>query len=168
MDGIEYYGDGSARVLDILKNTFGDYFHAYFDGEAIPSESVLPCVMVTSSKAAITAGATGTDDIAEEIMIMVSLNRKDDLGASPDQDLTEYKIRHLVMGQDPTTQQFVTKSIMGALRTNFTLNDGLVIDNTIEIDFAPNVRGTIDNPINTMEAYITLRLSRLAIVPTRD
>lgn len=168
MENNTYYKDGSARVIELLKDAFGDTFRAYFDGEAIPEEAFLPCVMVSTSRASITSGATGTDNIAEEILIMMVLSRKDDIGAPLDQDLTEYKIRKLVLGQDPNTQQYLPQSVMYVLRKHFTLNDGWVMSNSIDVDFAPNARGTLDAPINTMEAYITLRIIRAAMVPSRD
>jgi hypothetical protein len=167
MEGVTYYKDGAARVLQLLKDTFGEYFKAYFDGEAVPRESYLPCVMVATTRSSVAAGATGTDEITEEILIMVVMDRKNDIGAPSDQDLTEYKLRKIVMGQDLTTQQFVPETVMYALRTFFTLNDAYLLDQSITIDFTPNARGTIDAPINTMEAYITLTITRLAFVPSR-
>lgn len=168
MDSGKYYKDGAARVLDLLKDTFGNYFKAYFDGEAIPTESLLPCVMVTVTKSSVASDATGTDRIQETIVVMIVENRKEDIGAPANANLTEFRLRKKVMGQDPTTQQYIPESIMYALRKHYTLNNGFVVDNNVDIDFSPNIRGTIDSPINTMEAYVTLNLARLALVPSRD
>lgn len=165
MDDNVYFKDGAARILELLKNTFGDQFKAYFDGDAQPGESYLPCIMVSSQTANISAGATGTDDIDDSILIIVSYNLKDDLGAPPDAQLTEFKLRKVVMAQDPNTLQYLPNTIMYTLRKHYTLNDGMIIGNDITIDFAPNVRNKI---IPTQEAYVTLNLTRLAMVPSRD
>lgn len=160
-----YFKDGAARVLELLKNTFGDRFRAYYNGDAQPPESNLPCVMVTSQTASITSGATGTDDIDDSILIILSYNLKDDLGAGPDDQLTEFKLRKDVMGQDPTTLQYLPTTVMYALRKHYTLNDGMIIGNDVTVDFAPNTR---NKNIPVQEAYVTINLTRLAMVPSRD
>jgi hypothetical protein len=160
-----YYKDGVARVLEILKDTFNDYFKAYFEGtmDEIP-ESMLPCVMVTSNQGEIAADATGTDAIAESLSIIVAVNEKDFLGASGETALADHFVRHLVYGQDPDTSQYLPQSFMYALRKHFTLNEGTV-DNRISFDFYPAQRG---EQIFTREAILTLSISRLAMVPSRD
>ena len=62
MQDQQYYKDGVARVIELLKDTFGSYFKEYYDGEPenVP-ESMLPCIMVTSPRIDINGGATGTD-----------------------------------------------------------------------------------------------------------
>lgn len=160
-----YYKDANARILELLKDTFKDTFKAYFDGDAEPGESYLPCVMVSSQTTNVDTEATGTDNLQESIIIIVAFNKKDDLGARPDQQLTEYRLRKIILGQDPDTSQYLPQTFMGVLRTHFTLDDGIVIDNRISIDFAPNIRST---NIPTQEAYITVNINRLAIVPSRS
>lgn len=161
----DYFPDGATRILRLLKETFGDHFKAYFNGDAEPGENDLPCIMVSSQSAAIESGATGTDDIQESVMIIVSYNRKDDLGAGEDDQLTEDKVRKDVMGQNPTDGSWQTGTVMYALRKHYTLNEGLVIDNKVTIDFAPNRR---NQNIETQEAYVTIEIARLALVPSRD
>lgn len=165
MDSNTYYKDGVARVIELLKNAFGDQFKAYFNGqpEEIP-ESYLPCIMVSETTGRIASGATGTDNILETIMIIIALNKKDDIGAGPDVDLTEFKLRKLVKGQDPTTAEYLPNTVMYALRKHITMNDS-VLSTSIETDFDVNVRG---EDTVTQEGYIIITMERLAIVPSRD
>jgi hypothetical protein len=160
-----YYKDGVARVLEILRDTFGDYFKAYFEGtmDEIP-ESMLPCVMVTSNQGEIAADATGTDAINETLLILVAVNEKDFLGADGQTAMADHFVRHLVYGQDPDTSQYIPQSFMYALRKHFTLSEGSV-DNRIAFDFYPGQRG---EQVFTREAILTLSISRLAMVPSRD
>lgn len=164
MQNDTYLKDGATRVLELMKDTFGSRYIAYFNGDAEPGESSLPCIMVSSQTATVASGASSTDDIDESVLIILSRNRKDDLGAGPDDELTEFKLRKDVFGQDPNTMQYLEGTVMYALRKHFTLN-GAAIENAITIDFAPNVRNAV---IPTQEAYVTINLTRLAIVPSRD
>lgn len=164
-DTTVYYKDGVARVLELMREAFGDDFKAYFNGqpEEIP-ESALPCVMVSETTGQIASGATGTDDIAETILIILALNKKDDIGADPETDLTEFRLRKMVKGQHPTTKEYLPKTVMYAIRKHITMDDA-ILGSDINTDFDVNVRGT---DTVTQEAYITVTLQRLAIVPDRD
>lgn len=167
MQDQQYYKDGTARVIELLKESFGEYFRAYFDGEPedIP-ESMLPCLSVKEKTGVIEPSATGTDDMLEVIQITIMLNKKDDIGATDDinTDLTEYRLRKIIKGQHPDTKEYLPNTILYALRRHYTLNDA-VVQNRIEIDYDVNIRG--DNTL-TAEAYVTLSVIRKAIVPVRD
>ncbi len=168
-DKNNYYKDGVARVLDILKETFGSYFKMYYDDELsdIP-ESNLPCVMVSEGTGTVSSGATGTDNLGEEIIIIVSLNPKDDFTGSSEENLTGARLRRIVKGQYPPGHakagQYHEQTIMYALRKHYTLDDA-VINNAVETNFAVAQRGA---QVYTKEAYVTLNLQRLAFVPSRD
>jgi hypothetical protein len=164
-----YYKDGPARVLEILRDTFGDQFKGYFEGsmDEIPL-SYLPCIMVTTSEGTVENSATGTDLITETINIIIVINENDYLGAKGETDVADFHLRHLVLGQDVSGSQdmlheYNDKSVMHALRTNFTLNNGAV-NNSIAFNFYPAQRG---EQIYTREAVLTLQLQRLALVPNR-
>lgn len=164
-----YYKDGPARVLEVLRDNFGDFFKVYYEGntDEIPKSS-LPCLMVTTVNGTVESGALATDVITETIAINVIFNERDFLGADGATDMADVTLRRLVLGQSPTNSQdelheYIPKSIMYALRTNFTINNGAV-DNTIEFDFYPAQRG---EQLFTREAVITLRLQRLALVGAR-
>lgn len=157
-----YYDDNSTRVLNLMRDTFGEQYKAYFDGEAEPSEGYLPCMMVSNLRAQVDFSATGTDDLTEEIQIILCRNLKDDIGASPDKNLTEYILRKQVIGQDPVTKQYMPGTVMYALRTFITLTDSTV-QTKVAIDFVPNYRGNIA----VREAFITLTTTRKVQVPSR-
>lgn len=165
MENDVYYKDGVARVLELLKDTFGDQFKAYYNGqpEEIP-ESMLPCIMISETQGKVASGATGTDNILETILIIVALNKKDDIGADPSTDLTEFKLRKFVKGQNPQTGEYLPETVMYALRKHITMHDA-VLSTVIDTDFDVNIRG---EETVTQEAYVTVTMERLALVPSRD
>lgn len=163
-DNANYYPDGVTQVLKLLKIALGEEY-TYFDDELLEiGKEQLPCVMVFEGAGGVKAGATTTDDLGETVNIIVALDIATDMGATETTQLTGNRLRHLVKGQDPVTQEWLKGTIMHTLRTQFTLGDGTV-DNTVNLDFAPNVRG--DN-IFTKEAYITITLERIVRVPERS
>lgn len=164
MNETNYYKDGVARVLDVLKDAFGAQFKVYFNGqpEEIP-ESMLPCIMVSETNGAIQSDATGTDRIVETVQIIIALNKKDDIGASADTDLTEFKLRRLIKGQDPVTREYLPQTVMYAIRKHITLGDA-VLSTRVDTDFDVNIRG--QNTV-TQEAYVNLTIERRAIVNDR-
>lgn len=164
-----YYKDGVARILELLKDTFGDQFKAYFNGQ--PEEigdSQLPCIMVSESSGSVESDATGVDLITERILIILSANRKDDIGADPQTQLTEFKLRKWVKGQYPEGHslqgQYLEETVMYAIRKHITMNDA-VLSSDIETDFGIIQRG---EDTFTQEAYVTVTVKRLAAVPSRD
>lgn len=171
MDDSKYFKDGVARVLELMKDTFGDDFRAYFSGQPaeIP-ESSLPCIMVSEAEGTVETGATGTDIITESILIVVAFNKKDDIGANGEvlDDLTETKLRRIIKGQKPSASgsfpEYLEKTVMYALRKHITLGQ-TVVGNAISTDFSINLRG--DN-LATQEAYVTLTIQRHAGIPVRD
>lgn len=165
MDTQTYLKDATDRVLEVLKDTFGDYFKAYINGimPEVP-ESLCPLVMATSSDGEIEADATGTDLITEKIVIILVVNQKDFIGAGSDATaMADVEIRRKVYAQDPTSRQYLPHTVMYALRRNFTLNDGAV-DNRVSFDFTPVQRG---QDYFTQEATLTLYVKRVALVPNR-
>lgn len=166
-DDTLFYDDGVERIMKLMKETFGDDFKAYYDDE-LPeiAEINLPCIMVKETTGNIAAGATGTDNVDEQVVVIIAMNLKDDIGASETDNLTGTKLRRIVKGQYPQGHakagQYHEKSVMYALRTNFTLDDAM-IDNVIQTDMDIANRGDV----YTKEAYVTINLRRLAIVPSR-
>ena len=164
-----YYKDGVTRILDLMKETFGDYFKAYFNGEPeMLPESVLPCLIVTETTGAIESGATGTDNITETVTIIAVENKKDDVGSDVADNLTEYRLRKIVKGQYPEGHekagQYINPSIMYAIRTYITMSDS-VLESRIETKFDVNM---ISEETMTQEAYVTVTMRRLALVPARS
>lgn len=169
----EYYKDGVARVLELLRDTFGDYFKEYYDDEIDELlESNMPCIMVKETIGDITVGASSIDNVDEQVVIILALSLKDDVGAQVDGVLTGTRLRRLVKGRYPKGHakagQYHEKTVMHALRTNFTLatssDDDDVIDNVIETDMDVARRGEV----RSKEAYVTLKMRTLAYVPDRS
>lgn len=160
---VVYYDDNATRLLNLMRDTFGDQFRGYFDGDAEPSEEWLPCIMVSKVRTSADISATGTDDLTEEIQIILCRNIKDDIGADPSRNLTEYTLRKQVEGQDPTTKYYMPGTVLYALRTNITLSDS-TIQNITSIDYTQNYRGNIA----VREAYITVTTVRKVIVLPRS
>jgi len=164
-----YYKDGVARILELLKDTFGDQFRAYFNGQPEDlSVSQLPCIMVSETIGTVESDATGLDRITEKVLIIIAANRKDDIGADENTDLTEYKLRKWVKGQYPEGHalqgQYLPETVMYAIRKHITM-DNAVLSSTIETDFDILQRG---EDTYTQEAYVSVTLQRLAAVPSRD
>lgn len=162
-----YVKDGVKRVLDLMRETFGDNY-TYFDDELIDiPENSLPCIMVTETSGEIGPDATTTDKITETMDIIIVFNVKDDLGADENTELTGNKIRRMVKGQDPNTNypyEYIPQSVMYALRTNVTLDDA-VVSSRVTTSFGPDIRG---ESLHTMEGRITLTIEREAAVPVRS
>lgn len=163
----DYYEDGVQRVLRLMKDTFGDYFKGYFNGELLNlTEEYLPCIMVTSPGAQVVSGPTTADDITETVIIVVVLNVKDDIGATTDTELTDYRVRKLVMGQDPANAQYLPNTVVFALRKHLTMNSD-TLESSINAEFTPNARGSASD-IATQEGYVTVTIKRRIYVPSRD
>lgn len=163
-NGANYYPDGVTQVMALIKASLGEEY-TYFDDELLDiDQTQLPCVMVFEGAGGVKAGAALTDDLGETINIIIALNIADDLGATEKTNLTGARLRRLVKGQDKDTQEWLSGTIMHTLRTKFSLENGSV-DQTVELDFAPNVRGA---NVFTKEAYITIVLERIVPVPERS
>lgn len=164
MDTSTYYKDGVARVMELMKDALGDNY-TYFNGQPEEvAESLLPIVMISESEGIVESDATGYDKITEVINIIIAFNKKDDMGAPPEQELTEFKLRKLVKGQDPTTGEYLPQTVMYALRKHITMNNA-VLSTQVETNFDVNIRG---EETVTQEATVTVTLSRLVKVPERD
>jgi hypothetical protein len=164
-----YYKDGVARILELLKDTFGDQFKSYFNGQPEDiADAQLPCIMVSETTGAVESDATGVDLITETVVIILALNRKDDIGADESTDLTEFKLRKLVKGQYPdghaSQGHYLPETVMYAIRKNITMENS-VLQSNITTDFDIIQRG---EDTYTQEAYVTVTLQRLAAVPSRD
>lgn len=159
-----YHPDAVDAIVKLLKDTYKSKFKAYLDGDpdAI-GESMLPCIMVTQPDGDITDGATGTDDVAETVIIRVVCNKKDDLNASPDVDLTERKLRKFIIGQVPGTKEWMPGTLMHTLRVNYTLGD-VAVGNRISFNIIDVLR---PDEVITKEGVITVEIERMAIVPVR-
>lgn len=169
MESGDYLEDGVSRVLKLMKDTFGDYFRGYFNGEPanIP-EMYLPCLIVSENRGTIQIESTATDEIIETISIIIVLNKKDYIAPDQDIDLSERTIRRLVKGQDNSgtdgVRPYMPKSVMYALRTNISLY-GVDLSNDVEFEFGSDFSVDGDGKgLATEEAIVRLSIKRLALL----
>jgi hypothetical protein len=130
----------SDRILNLIKENFGAFFKAYYNGapEQIP-ENAMPALIIQSVGGRTDLDATGTDLVIEESIINIIANSKDGFGASDDLDSVMRQLQILVQGIDPATGSFSDSSVLGVLRKNLTL-DSTVIDNDVQWEYNRNPR----------------------------
>lgn len=158
----------TSRILQLMKDTFGSDFTTYYDGdpEAIPTFN-LPCLIVTQTTSDVTESAMNEDDVTDEITVKVVLNKRDDFtGDKVDPlNLTDKKIRDLVMKRDLVTRKYDDRTVVGAIR-NYGI-DGLRQDEgidgvapTLKMEFGINPRPAADAGYAdiTSEGHVTFSI----------
>lgn len=164
MEQQQLYKDTVARVLDLMRSNYGGKFKAFYEGDPIDiPTAALPCVVVEKLGGSVSVGATGTDDISEQILIKLIYDKRDDIGASDSADMTERKLRLQIEGRDPVTGQYDSSSVLSQLRTNLTLQ-GDVINSSLSIAYDVNPR---PDEVITSEAHITMDIDQRIYIPTR-
>ena len=137
---------------------------SYYEGDPVLiGKSSLPAIAIAKTKGKVGVSATGTDDINDVIEIKIIFDKADDYGASDSVDMTERKLRLIVEDRDPVTGYFKSSSIMGILRTNYTLG-GVTLQQDADVMYFIESR-----PENqyTSEAHITFSTRERVYVPNR-
>ena len=164
-DTVKTYKDPLTRIMDLMRASFGGTFKAYYEGDPIDiPKANFPCLIVEVQDGLTQLGATSTDIFQTRINIRPVFNKEDDYGAEENQDLTERKLRILVEGRDPSTGQYLPNSILGVLRSNFTLSSNLTES---DIDWQYNIQPRA-NLVVTSEALVQVRAIEHVIVPNRN
>lgn len=164
MDNDIAYKDVVARITDLIKATYLGKVNAVYEGDPIVIPDVaLPAVIVEKLEGSSTLDATGTDIISEHISVRLVMNKRDDLGASDEVNLTERKLRLWIEGRDPATGYYLPDTLMYLLRTNITLGNE-VLDSDIDVRYDVNPR---PEDMFTSEGQITLITRTRVIVPNR-
>lgn len=152
-------------ILDFLKDKYKESeFHAFFYGDPIVfGKSMLPAIVVSETTADYELGPTGFDDISHQIQIKVIFNKSDEYGKPANEAGLARKIHNIVQGRDKITGDFTSNSLMGLLRTQFTLS-GLTYNHVDSVQF-----NTVSRPNDqiTEEALITITMNILNQVPSR-
>lgn len=157
--------DAVDRLIAILKNTYGDFFKAYYDGDPIQiPKANLPCIIIEAVEGRTRLAATGQDQLEAALTITVAFDKRDDYGADDDKDLTDEKLRRTVEGRDLQTGQFLPNSILGILRSNITLGQ-TTISNEVDWTYALQPRGEEEV---TSEARISMAISERIFVGPRS
>lgn len=131
IDDTNYYMPAQGRLLQLMRDTFGEKFNVYYDGmpDNAPPESAYPCCVVHKQAGTVQAGATGQDAMRSQINIHFLLNGSDTVNASGDVNLTKKKLENMIEARDPATGQWRTGTAMYALATQLTLGS-----TTVELD----------------------------------
>lgn len=162
----QYYKDPSQRLLDLVKDEMGSGYE-YFLG--VPSElpeAAFPCIVVQTVDSSISAGATGFDQVIEQVDIVVMVNSKDDLNAPEAKDTTLRKLNNIIQGRSPTGA-WLTPSIMHTVRKAIALydqNQQVVIGSEAVVNY--DVKPTADES-NIMMGIVTMTLRYQVPVPDR-
>ena len=156
----------SDKIIGTLKDNLGSsFFKQYYNGDpiAIP-QSLMPCIVVEKQGTNIEAGPTQMDDVTYTIVVKVIFNKKDDFGKRDDEANTQRKLEDIVEGIDETTGQWDTRSILGILRKNFTLENEIT-DQVLEVNYglAPRPQDVV-----TAEANIMLTIRDILVVSGRS
>lgn len=133
MNQIKYKLTVAEKLRDLFKTAFGDGFRLYRVGDPItPGQSELPAIFVTETGLEVLQDATGYDGLKHTITIQVVYDKKSELGRPVEGNTLDTIIDNWVYGRDPTTNEYSPNSILGVLRTNFTLDD-MTIQNEARI-----------------------------------
>lgn len=174
-----YFINLPRRILNTLKANLGDVdsggFRTYWDGDPlVMGDSQLPALIVDWQTANLLPGATGQDKWQHNIIIKVVLNKMDDIGVLDVQggnDVietpTKKRLEQFIFGRDRDTGHYLTKSILGILRTNFTMaSNEITQEPTVEFGGGTRPNGPESN-IVTAEAHITVAAQEIVAVPSR-
>ncbi|MDR6794736.1 hypothetical protein J2X12_004116 [Pseudarthrobacter oxydans] len=136
-----YSEDTVQRVISLMRDTFGDAFKTYYDGdpEAIPVFN-LPAIIVTQTGDSTAQAAFAQDDVEDQLTIKVVLNKRDDwTGDAVDPlNMTERKIREFV-GKLDGEGKYGSRTVKGALR-NYLLEGVTAVAPTMTVDYGINPR----------------------------
>jgi hypothetical protein len=135
MEDSVVYKDAKTRVLNLMRETLGTNFVAYYNSDPIriPTDC-LPAVIVEKPKTRIRLGATSQDRNSYQLRIKLVFNKRDDFGATDKVDLTEQKLERFMEGQHPVTGKYLDATVVGALRSHLTLG-GMSINTDVDIDY---------------------------------
>lgn len=151
------YEDNVQRLLNIMKATFGETFKTYYDDdpEQIPDFN-LPCLVVSQLGDSTDEAAFGQDDVEEELVVKVILNKKDDFSSTVDPtNMTQRKIRDLIGKRDPDTGEYDPKTVKGALRA-LGLEGIIAVAPTMQVVYGitPRLNDTL-----TAEGHVTFKIT---------
>lgn len=152
--------DSIDLVLNVVRETFGDVFKTYYNGdpEVIPRFN-LPAIIVTQLRDDTTEAEMGEDDVTDQIRIKVLLDKAEDYngGKIDPLNLTDKRLRDFV-GHKSKQGDYEPTTIKYALRT--MMLDGIeAIAPTMDIEYGVNPRETLGDAEGnvdwTAEAWVT-------------
>lgn len=162
------YEDNVQRILHLMKDTFGDTFKTYYDGdpEAIPLFN-LPCIIVTQTSDETSAGSWQQDDVEDQLTIKIVMNKRDDFDNDKVNPLnmTERKIRNYIAERDLTTGLYLPRTVKGAVRTMATAGITAIAE-TMNVEYGINPRISGEGLADlTAEGHVTFSIGYPVDIP---
>lgn len=161
------YKDSISRILDLMRETFKDRVVSFYEGDPVQiPAAALPAIIVEklSGTITLTNAPTGHDRFNESISIRYLLNKADDVNADDSVDLTERRLREAVEARDPNTRQYLSGTLLHALRHHLTLDDAQ-FNADVEINYDINPR---PDQVVTSEAQVIISNTGIIPVDVRD
>jgi hypothetical protein len=139
---------------------------AYYEGDpGLIGKSSLPAIAIMKNRGKTMVGPTGTDEVNDEITIKIIFDKSDDYGLSDSVDTTERKLRLLMEDRDTVTGYFKPDTVIGILRTNYTL--GQVTIEQASMDVMYYIEQRPENQF-TSEAHLKIQTRERIYIPNRS
>ncbi|MFA6048278.1 MAG: hypothetical protein WC737_05735 [Parcubacteria group bacterium] len=151
------------KLLKYLKDYADKRVKAFYYGDplVIPISN-MPAVIIENKSATVSQGATGLDKISVVFSIKLVMSKKDEIGKTPDEVVLQRTMADIIMGRT-ADNDYEPTSIMGVLRTYFTLGDSIQ-DQNETIEFFISERGEVI----AEEAEITITINDFVNVASRQ
>lgn len=161
---VDLLDDAVTQTKELMRDTFGDFFKQYYEGDPIEiPKANLPCLIVEQNQGNVNLAATGMDRMGSQINVRVVLDKSEDYGANEDTDMTEKKIRRLILARHPQTREYMPKTVLGVLRTKITFGTVKVQGEAdVRYDLQPRPGGVV-----TSEGLVQIIVNESIPVPNR-
>jgi len=153
-----------AKILELMKVTFGNIFF-YYDGDPVHiPEMYLPCLIVDVQSSPVAGRApTGMVRMEHTVSIQAEFNKKEDFNKAPDKTFVKARLERIAEGIDPDTGQLGEQTIVGVLQRNYTLGN-LSTGQQLTVDYGLFPRG---KDVLTQGVTVTGVFEDLQIIGTR-
>lgn len=151
------------KLLEYLKTYCDKRIKQFYYGDPLLLPiSNMPALIVENKSANIANGPTGLDEIDNTYMVKIVMNKKDELGKTPDEMSCQRTLSDLLMKRT-STNEFEATSVLGILRKYFTLGQ-TINDQLISIEFFMASRGDLI----TEEVELLINIKDFVNVPDRQ
>jgi hypothetical protein len=165
----EYAETTIDKLIRILKDWDNPHFFKKWiygdDSDLLAALDELPCIVISLSGTDVQQGPTGRDELVETVRINLILNRTQYMDTYDENTVGwRKKLELMVQGQNPTGNQYDPTTILGTIRTNFTLNNSIT-NQIIKVRYGEVPKK--DTEERTGEAWITLTITRFVETPNK-
>lgn len=165
MDNTDFRDTLAQHIINILQeNLPSGIFKQYYEGDplAIP-EGNYPAVCVVKTVTRYKTQAMGLDERRHFFNIELVFDKRSEFGKNSNEVILQKTMEQLAEGIDPTTNTYSAMSVVGILRTLFTLQ-GWTVDNNIAVQY--NVNPNRGNVLS-LDAIIQCDFMETIQVPNR-